>query len=150
VAAAFVDECGTPAGGNIKLGAVRLAALDQLVGPVTHGQLPLAGFESAGVLLQPLRDLSHAPRAAQVCTESGEPVIDNVRVSIIETGQHCGPSQPHHSRSRIAKAHQLRSAARDHTTTGYRKVAAWLEPGTPERADAAARKYELCFQARLD
>jgi len=61
VAAAFVDEYRAPASGLIQLGPVRLAALNELVRPVAHRQLPLPGFERAGVLLQPLRDLGHAP-----------------------------------------------------------------------------------------
>jgi len=73
-----------------------------------------------------------------------------MRVRVVETGKHRCSGELHHVRSGFAQAHQLRAAGRDHATAADRKVTMGLEAGTPECADAAARKYELCFQARLD
>src|SRR5258708_6722514 len=154
VAATFVDECRTATGGPIKLGPVRLAALDGLVCPVAHSQPPLGGLERAGMFLKPPRDLIYAPCPAKVGAESGEPVIDDVRVRVIETRKHGRAGQPHNARSGTAQAHDLRSAAGDHSTTADRKMAVRLETRTPERANTAAGQNQLCFelffQARLD
>ncbi|GAC1675021.1 MAG: hypothetical protein PVS3B2_17510 [Candidatus Dormibacteraceae bacterium] len=102
------------------------------------------------MLLQSLCDVGHAPGAFQVRTESGQPVVDDVGVRVIEPGQHCRTGQVQHLCFRAAQAQQLRPADGNHATAADRKVAMRLQASTPERSDSAPRKNELRFQAWLD
>ena len=82
--APLVDEGRTVARDAVELAAVRLAALGQLVGPVAHPLLPLAGPERLPVLLQALEQVIDAPRARKVGGEPGQPVVDDMRVGVVE------------------------------------------------------------------
>jgi hypothetical protein len=87
VPATLVDERWPPSCHPVQLAPVRMTALGELIGPIAHPLLPLAGLEQAGVLLQPPCDLGHVACAAKVGPESGQPVVHNVRVRVVEAGQ---------------------------------------------------------------
>jgi len=107
VASALVDEGRPAARTTIQLEAVWVPAFGQLIRAITHALQPLTGLERSRARLQPFGDLADAPRASQVGAEPGQPVIDDMRVRIVEAGQHARTPKVDHSRSWPAQAHDL-------------------------------------------
>src|SRR5258708_14514709 len=144
---ALVDEGRPPAGPPVQPAPMRLSAFDQLVGAVTHALLPRPRLERSSVRLQAFCDLAHAANTSEVRAEPGQPVVDDVRVGVVEAGQDAGARQVDHTRARPAQAQQLRTTDRKHAAGGDREVAVRFEARAPECPDAAASEYQVGLQA---
>ena len=120
--AAFVDEGGPPAGGLVQLQPVRRPVLGELLRPEAHPLLPLARRERFRMGAHALDDLRDAARAAEVGAETGEAVVDDMRVRIVEPGQDCAGPKLDHWRERSTQPHDLGPAHGDHQAARNREV----------------------------
>ena len=127
-----------------------LPALGQLVGPVAHALQPLARLQPGRVLLQALQDVVDATRAGEVGGEPGQPVIDDVRVGVVEAGQDGGALQVDDASFGPSQAEDLPAADRGHPAAGDREVAVRGQPAPSQRADLPARQDQFGNHRRLD
>ena len=88
-----------------------------------------------------------AASAAEVRAETRQPVMDDVRVRVVEAGQHAGPGEVDHASPRVSQPHELRSAGRNDSRTGDGKVGLRPEAGASERPDATASEDQVSSQA---
>ena len=116
---------------------MRLAALSQLVGPVAHALLPVPRLQLGAVRLQPVEDVVDAASAGQVGRETGQAVVDNVGMRVIESGKHGGSPEVYDPGLRAAQAHDLAPPAGEDDPARDREVGMGLEARPAERADPA-------------
>ncbi len=143
VAAALVDERRPVAGRPVELGPVRLATLGQLVGPVAHPLQPVAWFEPGGMVPQALDDVVDPARPRQVGGETGEAVVDDVRVGVVEPGEDGAAAQVDDSCPGTAEAHHLPAPACEDPSTRDRQVAPGGQTLSSQRADTPARQDQI-------
>jgi hypothetical protein len=143
MAAPLVNECRPSARHAVELRAVGLTALGQLVGPVAHALLPVARLQLAAVRLQPLEDVVNAVGACQIRCETGEPVVDDVRVRVVEPRERGRSLEVDDSGSGAAQVHDFATAAGDDDPAGDRQVAVGLEARPAEGADPAAGQDQI-------
>jgi hypothetical protein len=150
VASALVDEGGALTGHAIQLGPVRLAKLGQLVGAVSHAVLPVERLQALGVLLEAVEDVVDASNPAQVGRKSGQPVVDDVGVGVIEPGQDRRPGEVDDLGPGPAHPHHLAPAAGEHPSARHGQVGERLETCLPERTNSAASEDQICVHRPLD
>ena len=122
---------------------MRLAELGQLVGPVAHALLPLTRLQAFGMLLQALEDFVDAAHAAQVGGEARQPVVDDVRMRVVEARQDGRAAQVDHAGAWTSEAHDLAAAGGEDLAAGDRQVALGVETSASQRADAPARQDQF-------
>ncbi|OLE02193.1 MAG: hypothetical protein AUG94_00895 [Actinobacteria bacterium 13_1_20CM_4_66_15] len=127
----------------VELRPVRLAELGQLVGPVAHALLPLTRLQAFGMLLQALEDFVDAAHAAQVGGEARQPVVDDVRMRVVEARQDGRAAQVDHAGAWTSEAHDLAAAGGEDLAAGDRQVALGVETSASQRADAPARQDQF-------
>ena len=94
---------------------------------------------------QPLDDASHVPGRSQVRAEPREPVVDDVRVRVIECGQDGRAAQRHDPRARAAELHHVRTACRLHAASRDCKVRERFQAAAAQGAHDAAREDQIRF-----
>jgi len=102
------------------------------------------------MLLQAVEDFVDAAHAAQVGGETREAVIDDVRVRVVETGQHRRAFEVDDPGARAAQPHDLAATAGDNLAAGDGEVAERTEACPSERADPAARQDQIRYHRPLD
>ena len=102
------------------------------------------------MLAKAVNYLGHAARTAKVRTKTSEAVVNDVRMRIVEAGQHCRSLEIHDSGARPLQVHQLGSASRQDLSARDHQVAFHLEPGARKRANDSAGEDQVCLHARLD
>ena len=95
-------------------------------------------------------DLHHAARATKVGAESRESVVDDVRMRVVESGQHSGALQVDHADARTFQAHHRCVSDRDDLAACDRQVALGLEAGATQRPNDSAGEDQVRFHAGLE
>jgi len=129
------------------LGRVRRPALGQLCGAVAHPLLPFAGFQRECVCAQAFDDLGDGAGAAEVGAEARQSVIDDVRVRVIEAGQHRCAMQIDDPGARPAQSHHLAATGGHDQPTLDGQVVARRQPAAPKRADVALGEDQISGHA---
>ena len=143
VAASLIDERGPQSCRLVELQTVRRPFLGQLRHAIAHTLLPLAGDEVLAVEAKTLLDVGNADRAAEVRPESGQAVVDDVSVSVIESRQHMSTGEIGDPCARPSQAHHLAPARGDHDSAGDGQMCTRGEAAAPESPNAAPSQDQI-------
>jgi hypothetical protein len=141
--ASLVDERGACFGRLVQLQTVRRPLLGQLRRPIAHALLPLACRKASSVSAKTLLDVGDAHGATEVCPESGQAVIDDMSMGVVETRKNMSLSEIDDPSPRGPQAHGFAAARGNHNAAGDRQVRVRGEAAAPKGPDAAPRQDQI-------